>query len=91
MASFMIFVRLALAIILLVWVLGQNLVTPEIALLTLSWYNITRLSLVMLYQERVRNAISGVTRFCPKTQTNSIIASASRTKIIKEAILNVRK
>ena len=43
----MIFVRLALAIILLVWVLKQNIVTPEIAFLTLSWYNITRLSLVM--------------------------------------------
>ena len=43
----MIFVRLALAIILLVWVLKQNMVTPEIAFLTLSWYNITRLSLVM--------------------------------------------
>ena len=47
MSSFMIFVRLALAIILLVWVLKQNIVTPEIAFLTLSWYNITRLSLVM--------------------------------------------
>ena len=47
MASFMIFVRLALALILVVWVLGQNIVTPEIAFLTLSWYNITRLSLVM--------------------------------------------
>ena len=43
----MICVRLALAIILLVWVLKQNMVTPEIAFLTLSWYNITRLSLVM--------------------------------------------
>ena len=47
LASFMIFVRLALAIILLVWVFRQNIVTPEIAFLTLSWYNITRLSLVM--------------------------------------------
>ena len=47
MASFMIFVRLALSLILIVWVLGQNVVTPEIAFLTLSWYNITRLSLVM--------------------------------------------
>ena len=47
MASFMIFVRLALALILVVWVLGQNIVTPEIAFLTFSWYNITRLSLVM--------------------------------------------
>ena len=47
MSSFMIFVRLALAIILLVWVIKENIVTPEIAFLTLSWYNITRLSLVM--------------------------------------------
>ena len=47
MASFMIFVRFALALILVVWVLGQNIVTPEISFLTLSWYNITRLSLVM--------------------------------------------
>ena len=46
MSSFMIFVRLALAIILLVWVIKENIVTPEIAFLTLSWYNITKISLV---------------------------------------------
>ena len=46
-ASFMVFVRFSLAIMLLVWVLRKNVVTPEIAFLTLSWYNLTRLSLVL--------------------------------------------
>ena len=52
--------------------------------------NMTKLSLVMLYHERVRNAISGVTMFWPRTHTTRIKASARRTKIMKEAILNVR-
>ena len=47
MSSFMVFVRVALAMILLIWVFRHNLVTPEIAFLTLSWYNITRLSMVL--------------------------------------------
>ena len=53
--------------------------------------NKTKDSRVMLYHESVRNAISGVTRFWRKTQTINMIASASRTKIMKDDMLNVRK
>ena len=45
-ASSMIFVRLALALILILWVLNQNIVTPELAFLTLAWYNVSVLCLV---------------------------------------------
>ena len=44
---FQTFVRFALALILLAWVLGQNIVTPEIAFLTFAWYNLSAMGLVL--------------------------------------------
>ena len=48
-SAYMVFLKIGLGLILLAWVMQQNIVTPEIAFLTLSWYNVIRLSLMKFF------------------------------------------
>ena len=92
--AFMVFLRLGLAFVIMVWVLQQNIVTPEIAFLTLSWYNVLRLSLVRFvpYQLKLSSeaikAIKRVERFLLLEEFDERLGRKKKNDLSKNGVID---